>query len=204
MRSLKSVTVYFSLEEYERVREEAEDNGVTVSELVDVVVLLAHRRSKKYLAALLREITVAGPSFASDSGTEGLSEVHPAFGRSSDKVATHLDPGMPSLAIGTPHPSFEGPRRPLLCDRVRHIVSRALVQTLRTVQPVPGSLYITPHAASTASHTCGTPAPAWLMLAVLNCPFLILCANSIPLSVTAALLKLLNPNIGEYRCFTRR
>lgn len=34
MRSLKSVTVYFTPEEYARVKDEADDNGVTVSALL--------------------------------------------------------------------------------------------------------------------------------------------------------------------------
>ncbi len=52
------------------------------------------------------------------------------------------------------------------------------------------------HAASTASHTCATPIPSWLMLEVSNCPFLIFCTNSIPLIVTAAFPNRLNPSIG--------
>ncbi len=74
-------------------------------------------------------------------------------------------------------------------------VSLALVQTLSIEHQEP-KWSITLHAASTASQTCGTSAPTLLMLDVSNCPFLIFCANSIPLSVTAALLKLLNPSIG--------
>src|SRR5215472_12710773 len=41
-------------------------------------------------------------------------------------------------------------------------------------------------------------------LPVLNCPFLIFSANSIPLIVTTALSNRLNPSIGRIRCFTRR
>ncbi len=71
----------------------------------------------------------------------------------------------------------------------------ALVQTLSIEHQEPKRSF-TLHAASTASQTCGTSAATLLMFDVSNCPFLIFCTNSIPLKVTAALLKLLNPSIG--------
>ena len=59
------------------------------------------------------------------------------------------------------------------------------------------SLFSTsPYAASTASHTCRTMAPGLVIFDVSNCPFLILFANSIPLSVTSAFPNVLNHSIG--------
>ncbi len=51
-------------------------------------------------------------------------------------------------------------------------------------------------AATTASHICDAPPPLGLNFAVLNCPFLIWCANSTPLIVMAAVWNLLKPSIG--------
>src|SRR5262249_6439789 len=53
-----------------------------------------------------------------------------------------------------------------------------------------------PYAASTAFHTCRIIAPGLVISDISNCPFLILFANSIPLNVTFALPKFLNPSIG--------
>jgi hypothetical protein len=58
------------------------------------------------------------------------------------------------------------------------------------------SISTSTYAASTASHTCRIMAPGPAISDVSNCPFLILFANSIPLSVTSAFPNVLNPNIG--------
>src|SRR5262249_42784423 len=62
----------------------------------------------------------------------------------------------------------------------------------RQTEPISTS----PYATSTASHICRTMVADPLIAEVSNCPFLILAANSIPLSVTFAFLNLLNPSIG--------
>ncbi len=94
---------------------------------------------------------------------------------------------------------FKGDTRAALyqthLDGQMPIISLALVQTLSIEHQEPKRSF-TLHAASTASQTCGTSAATLLMFDVSNCPFLIFCTNSIPLKVTAALLKLLNPSIG--------
>src|SRR5215831_11135340 len=59
-------------------------------------------------------------------------------------------------------------------------------------------------AASASFHSSDLVASAPPSLPVLNCPFLIFSANSIPLIVTTAWSNLLNPSIGRIRCFTRR
>src|SRR5215831_11100332 len=59
-------------------------------------------------------------------------------------------------------------------------------------------------AASAAFHCSDMAALAPPSLPVLNCPFLIFSANSIPPIVTTALSNRLNPSIGRIRCFTRR
>jgi hypothetical protein len=60
------------------------------------------------------------------------------------------------------------------------------------------------HAASAACHSSDIVALRPPNLPVLNCPFLIFSASSIPLIVIAAWSNRLNPSIGRIRCFTRR
>jgi hypothetical protein len=62
----------------------------------------------------------------------------------------------------------------------------------RQTEPISPS----PYAARTASHTCRIMAHGPVISDVLNCPFLILFANSIPLKVTSAFPNVLNPSIG--------
>jgi hypothetical protein len=59
-------------------------------------------------------------------------------------------------------------------------------------------------AASAALHSSDMVALHPPSLLVLNWPFLIFSANSIPLMVTAAFSNRLNPSIGRIRCLTRR
>jgi hypothetical protein len=59
-------------------------------------------------------------------------------------------------------------------------------------------------AASAASHNSDIVAFRPPSLPVLNCPFLIFSANSIPEIVTAALSNRLNLSMGRIRCFTLR
>src|SRR6202162_4326121 len=59
-------------------------------------------------------------------------------------------------------------------------------------------------AASAAFHSCVIVAWHRPSLPVLNCPFLIFSASSIPEIVTTALSNRLNPSIGRIRCFTLR
>ena len=59
-------------------------------------------------------------------------------------------------------------------------------------------------AASAAFHNSDMVAFRPPNLPVLNCPFLIFSANSIPEIVTVARSNRLNPSMGRIRCFTRR
>ena len=60
------------------------------------------------------------------------------------------------------------------------------------------------HAASAALHSSDMVALQPPSLPVLNWPFLIFPANSMPLMVAAAFSNRLNPSIGRIRCLTRR
>lgn len=62
----------------------------------------------------------------------------------------------------------------------------------RQIEPISTS----PYVASAASHTGRIMALGPMISDVSNCPFLILFANSIPLSVTSAFPNALNPSIG--------
>src|SRR6266852_8283652 len=59
-------------------------------------------------------------------------------------------------------------------------------------------------AASAALHSSDMLGLHLPSLPVLNWPFLIFSANSIPLMVTTAFSNRLNPSIGRIRCLTRR